>query len=105
MKKVNCVIFILFLSGCASVSSDDKKIIKNQPPQLWSTHKELNMDVSLCALEGLSALKSLGFTSVVQNKNFVYGNLSTIALSGPATAKYTKEASPFGTHFTAARLS
>ena len=32
------------------------------------------MDVSLCALKGLSALKSLGFTSVVQNKNFVYGN-------------------------------
>jgi len=61
------------LSSCASISSVDEKVVKNQPPQLWSTHKELNVEVSLCALKSLSALRSLGFTSVVQNKNYSYG--------------------------------
>jgi len=74
MKGIVCIIFILLLNGCASTSNETKSIVKSQPPQLWSTHKELDVSVSLCAKKGLSALKSLGFTSVVQNENFAYGN-------------------------------
>ena len=74
MKKIICIIVISLLSGCVSVPNENKSVVKKLPPQLWSTHKELNVNVSLCALKGVSALKSLGFTSVVQNKNFVYGN-------------------------------
>ncbi|MEE9412589.1 MAG: hypothetical protein V3V22_06005 [Methylococcales bacterium] len=45
-----------------------------KPPQLWSHHKKLDISVSSCALKGYSALKSLGFTSVVQNGNDSYGS-------------------------------
>lgn len=44
------------------------------PPQLWSDHKQLNISLGTCALKAYSALKSLGFSSVVQNGNFSYGN-------------------------------
>ena len=74
MKKIFWIIFILLLNGCASITSETNSKIKNQPPQLWSTHKELDVNVFLCAMKGLSALKALGFTSVVQNENFAYGN-------------------------------
>lgn len=44
------------------------------PPQLWSDHKQLSISVGTCSLKGYAALVSLGFSSVVQNGNYAYGN-------------------------------
>lgn len=70
---------IIIISGCSSmgVNNDSEiSIKKSKPPQLWSEHKILHIAVDVCALKGYSALKSLGFTGVVQNGNFSYGNFN-----------------------------
>ena len=44
------------------------------PPQLWSDHKQLSISVGACGLKGYGALLALGFSSVVQNGDYSYGN-------------------------------
>jgi len=44
------------------------------PPQLWSSHLQLNMQASACASKGYSVLSTLGMSSIVQNDTYVYGN-------------------------------
>jgi hypothetical protein len=44
------------------------------PPQLWSDHKQLSISVHACGLKGYGALLALGFSSVVQNGDYSYGN-------------------------------
>lgn len=44
------------------------------PPQLWSDHKQLDISVRACSLKGYGALLALGFSSVVQNGDYSYGN-------------------------------
>ena len=80
MKKILMLLLItIIISGCSSVgvnSDSEVTIEKSKPPQLWSDHKSLNIPVDVCALKGYSALKSLGFTRVVQNGNYSYGNFN-----------------------------
>lgn len=57
------------ISGC-NVSSNGQL-----PPHLWSDHKQLTISVQACAQKATSVLSSLGFSSVVRNGNFSYGNL------------------------------
>ncbi|MFD2165506.1 hypothetical protein ACFSJY_04440 [Thalassotalea euphylliae] len=45
-------------------------------PQLWSHHKILNMNAAECSNKGKTTLSNMKFTQVVQNDNYVYGNLS-----------------------------
>ncbi len=76
MKNMAILGLFSFLAGCSSTGTpipqmDTDKAI---PPYLWSDHKQLEITVSACALKGYSALKALGFTSVVQNGNYAYGN-------------------------------
>ena len=79
--------FIITLSGCASSpeKTPESKVVpktklvtvkKEYTPQIWSHHKLLKETPELCAVKGVSILKSLGFKSVVQNGNYVYGNFS-----------------------------
>ncbi len=74
MKYLVTFTILLFLSGCAVKGKSVLIVASKKPPQLWSHHKKLNISVTSCALKGYSALKSLGFTSVVQNGNYSYGN-------------------------------
>lgn len=43
-------------------------------PQLWSDHKRLKLTVGECAQKGYAALQKLGFSKIVQNQYYVYGN-------------------------------
>ncbi len=43
-------------------------------PQLWSDHKILTESPEQCALKGVDILSTLGFSNIVQNEHFVYGN-------------------------------
>lgn len=74
MKLYIFVFFILTLTGCASSSSLIPELPISKPPQLWSHHKQMNIPANACAFKGYNALKSLGFSSVVRNGNYVYGN-------------------------------
>lgn len=46
----------------------------DSPPQLWSDHKRLKLSVGECAQKGYAALQKLGFSKIVQNQYYVYGN-------------------------------
>lgn len=46
----------------------------NSVPHLWSHHKLLGISVDECSTQALSILKTLGFSSVVKNEQYVYGN-------------------------------
>ena len=45
-------------------------------PQLWSHHKQLKTSPELCAKKGVDILNFLGFSSVVKNGDYVYGNFN-----------------------------
>jgi hypothetical protein len=44
-------------------------------PQLWSHHKILDLNSKECAIKGQVILETLGFTSIIKNDKYVYGNL------------------------------
>jgi hypothetical protein len=54
----------------------DVNLQESYTPQLWSHHKKLKISPELCASKGVNVLNSLGFTSVVKNGNYVYGNFN-----------------------------
>lgn len=45
-------------------------------PQLWSDHKALPVPVDVCAERAYNVLTGLGYSSVVKNGNYSYGNLA-----------------------------
>ncbi|WP_448547878.1 hypothetical protein [Thalassotalea fusca] len=84
-------LLVLLLSGCVSTNEKPQAtqvktnetsqtrfvtVEKEYTPQLWSHHKQLNESPAVCAQKGVQILNSLGFTSVVKNGNYVYGNHS-----------------------------
>ena len=77
-KFILLVAIIISLGSiCIGVYNySDVVVKKNSPPQLWSDHKRLDIPADVCALKGYSALKSLGFTNVVKNGNYSYGNFN-----------------------------
>lgn len=68
-KKTFLLLISAALAGC-NMSFEGQP-----PPQLWSDHKQLTTSVNACAEKAASVLSSLGFSSVVRNGNFSYGNL------------------------------
>jgi len=49
--------------------------IKNTPlPQVWSDHKLVTYAPDVCADKGVDILKTQGFTDVIKNNTYVYGN-------------------------------
>lgn len=46
----------------------------NQVPQLWSSHKLLDISIEQCAKKGYQALQDLGFSQIVQSQYYIYGN-------------------------------
>ncbi|XPF93512.1 hypothetical protein ACM9HF_16010 [Colwellia sp. RE-S-Sl-9] len=88
IKKIT-IITIMLLSGCSSNSDKITEpdvitktsiqyvpVQKEYTPQLWSSHKVLNETPAQCANKGVGILTSLGFTSVIKNGDYVYGNFN-----------------------------
>lgn len=44
------------------------------PPQLWSHHKLLKMSAEKCSSKAMLTLERLGFSSIVKNGLYAYGN-------------------------------
>lgn len=44
------------------------------PLQLWSDHKSLDPPVAVCGEKAYNVLNALGFSGVVRNGNYSYGN-------------------------------
>lgn len=65
------ILAVLVTAGC---KKSEATTSSGKPPQLWSSHKQLDVPVDVCAAKALDALKSLGFTGVAQNGDFAYGN-------------------------------
>lgn len=65
----------MLLGGCAASGTRDDAELRGTPLQLWSDHKSLQVPVAVCAEKGLNILNELGFSNVVRNGNFSYGNL------------------------------
>jgi hypothetical protein len=64
----------IILTNTDAKNSHIKNTKKSYIPQLWSHHKEMKGLPEQCATKGIEILKSLGFSSVVKNGNYVYGN-------------------------------
>lgn len=47
---------------------------KDKIPQIWSDHKIVQMSVETCATKGVDILTTLGFSQIVKNGSYVYGN-------------------------------
>jgi len=66
----------VILTNTASTSTENEDRPHIYIPQLWSHHKQLDISSEQCATNGVDILNSLGFSSVVQNGNYVYGNFN-----------------------------
>jgi hypothetical protein len=64
----------IILTNTEAKNTPIKNTKKTYIPQLWSHHKQLNILPEQCAVKGIEILKSLGFSSVVKNGTYVYGN-------------------------------
>jgi len=66
----------VILTNTESDNTQSKNLQKPYTPQLWSHHKQLKISPELCALKGVNILNSLGFSSVIKNGDYVYGNFN-----------------------------
>jgi len=76
-KSIFAVFLMVLVTGCSTeIKKNDAGVVieKKLPPQLWSDHKKLDISTDICALKAMSVLSSLGFTGVIQNGNYAYGN-------------------------------
>lgn len=64
------------ISGCASsgVQNGAAERPESSPPELWSHHKALDVPVAVCGEKAFNVLTALGFSSVVRNGDYSYGN-------------------------------
>jgi len=78
LRTISLVFVLAMTSGCAGpgVQEDAAEPRESTPPQLWSHHKSLQVPVAECAKKGFDALTELGFSGVVRNGNYSYGNFN-----------------------------
>lgn len=64
------------MSGCAvsGVHNGAAERPGSAALHLWSDHKSLEVPVEVCGEKGFNVLTALGFSSVVRNGNYSYGN-------------------------------
>jgi hypothetical protein len=78
LKAIFLAITVVTLtSACATTTTVnlDSTEASGAPPQLWSDHKALPIPVGACGDQGFKVLKTLGYSGVVRNGNYSYGNL------------------------------
>jgi hypothetical protein len=64
-------------SACATSgrNRDSNEIVAAAtPPQVWSDHKLLDVSVAVCADRAVTVLNTLGYSHVVKNGNYSYGD-------------------------------
>ena len=66
------IVVAALTSGC--VTSGAKR--DSAPPQLWSDHKQLEIPVGVCAERAFNVLNALGYSRVVRNGNYSYGDFN-----------------------------
>lgn len=78
MRTICLAIIVTTLtSGCATSGANHDSaaaLSRGTPPELWSHHKLLNIPVGVCADRGFNVLNALGYSNVVKNGDFSYGN-------------------------------
>ncbi len=75
--KILTISLVLLMAGCSNTKHKDEfTIVPVKPPHIWSDHKKLDLTPDICALKGESILKSLGFTAIVKNGTYIYGNFN-----------------------------
>jgi hypothetical protein len=74
------ILVTVMTSACATSGADRKSTMaaagEGAPPQLWSDHKQLKIPVGVCADRAFNVLNALGYSQVVKNGNYSYGNLN-----------------------------
>lgn len=76
--KYLILVILISLTGCATTEMAETTLTQKElAPHVWSDHKILSSSVAACSLKGEAILESLGFSHVVRNGNFVYGNFSS----------------------------
>ena len=65
------VVVTVTTSACAHLGRKSDEV----PPQLWSDHKAMPVPVGVCAERAYNVLSALGYSSVVKNGNYSYGNM------------------------------
>jgi hypothetical protein len=68
------VVSALFAGCAASGTRNEVEPTEPTPLQLWSHHKSLDQSVAACGERAYDALKTLGFSNVVRNGDYSYGN-------------------------------
>ena len=64
------------LGGCVVTGTQDAPIANSGAPlELWSDHKSLEVPVTVCGEKAFNVLTALGYSGVVRNGNFSYGNI------------------------------
>jgi hypothetical protein len=76
LRTITVLIVSTLLGGCvvSDVRNDAAERPSGTPPQLWSDHKSLDVPVEVCGEKGYNVLNALGFSNVVRNGNYSYGN-------------------------------
>lgn len=77
MRTITVVLALAMTSGCAASRVQDGAAERREstPLQLWSDHKSLEVPVGVCGEKAFNVLTALGFSGVVRNGNYSYGNL------------------------------
>ena len=73
------IIVATFTSACATSGVNRDPAAAGgggAPPQLWSDHKLLAVPVGVCADRAFNVLNALGYSNVVKNGDYSYGNFN-----------------------------
>jgi hypothetical protein len=74
---ISVILVTTLTSACATSgrNRDSKDVAAAAtPPQVWSDHKQLDVPVAVCAERAFNVLNALGYSQVVRNGNYSYGN-------------------------------
>ena len=75
MRTIALLAASVLFAGCAASGAKDQAESKETTPlQLWSHHKWLELPVAACAEKGFKALTESGFSNIVRNGDYSYGN-------------------------------
>jgi len=77
LALIPLILVTALTSACATSgrNRDSKDVAAAAtPPQVWSDHKQLDVPVAVCAERAFNVLNALGYSQVVQNGNYAYGN-------------------------------
>jgi hypothetical protein len=75
LRTISVLVVAALLGGCAASGTREPEADSGAPLELWSDHKSLEVPVAVCGEKGFNVLTALGFSNVVRNGDFSYGNM------------------------------